>query len=464
MFNISELYKNVFGSQAIFLNAKNIFITAVEHDTRRIKEGSLYVAIKGENLDGHDFVKEAEQKGAVACMVDHKIDDIKIAQIIVPNTVYGYGELAKFWRRKIKYPIIGLTGSNGKTTTKDILFTILSYKNRVFRTQGNFNNLIGAPYTVLSFPVEGDYGIVEMGMNAAGEIYRIAEIANPNVGLITNIGRAHIGKLGSIEAVFSAKMELFDYMLNNEDYFFVINLSDKRISNWVNEKSIKNKITFCCPSSGNTSSLKDAEIQIEQVSEEGDQQVFKIVLKNGETKTGKIKLSGVHNLCNVAAGVATAYHFGIKPDECIKALETFVPPAMRSNMVVKDGVRYLIDCYNANPDSMMAAIETGEDMSDVKRRIAIVGDMLELDDFSSLLHEEIGVFLGRKKYDHVFAIGQYSDDYRKGFLKTSSADRISVYDTKNINVLKKDIRSFIKKGDFVLIKASRGMRLETILD
>ncbi len=464
MFNISELYKDVFGSQAIFLNAKNIFITGVEHDTRRIKEGALYVAIKGEKLDGHDFVKDAEQKGAVACMVDHRIEDVKIAQIIVPDTIYGYGELAKFWRRKIKYPIIGLTGSNGKTTTKDILFTILSYKHRVFRTQGNFNNLIGAPYTVLSFPVEGDFGIVEMGMNAAGEIYRIAEIANPNVGLITNIGRAHIGKLGSIEAVLSAKVELFDYMLNDKDSFFIVNLSDKRISEWVNRKAIKNKTTFCCPGSKDLSSLKEAEVRIEPVSEKGDRQVFKIVLKNGETTTGEIQLSGAHNLCNVAAGVATAYHFGIKPDECIKALGTFVPPAMRSNMVVKDGVRYLIDCYNANPDSMMAAIETGENITDVKRLIAIVGDMLELDDFSSLLHEEIGVFLGRKKYDHVFAIGQYADDYKKGFLKTSSEDRISIYDAKDISKLKKDIRSFIKKDDFVLIKASRGMKLETILD
>jgi len=464
MFNISDLYKNVFGSQAKFLNSEDVIITSVEHDTRRIKKGALYVAIKGENLDGHSFVTDAEQKGAVACLVDHKIEGLKIAQIIVPDTVYAYGELAKFWRRKIKYPIIGLTGSNGKTTTKDILFTILSYKNKVFRTQGNFNNLIGAPYTVLSFPLDGDFGIVEMGMNATGEISRIAEIAAPNVGLITNIGRAHIGKLGSIEAILYAKMELFDYMLKEKSSFFVVNLSDKKISKWVSDKGIKNKMTFCSPSSEDVSSLKEADIRIEQVSEASDQQVFKIILKSGEIKTGKIKLSGVHNLSNVAAGVATACHLGIKLDDCIKALETFIPPAMRSNMIVKDGVKYLIDCYNANPDSMIAAIETGEEVSDVKRHIAIVGDMLELDSFSSALHEEIGVFLGRKKYDYVFAIGLYADDYRKGFLKTSSADRISIYDAKNIDVLKKDIRSFIKKGDFVLIKASRGMRLETILD
>ena len=464
MFNVSDLYKNVFLPKTIFLNAEDVLITSVEHDTRRIKKGALYVAIKGDNLDGHAFVKDAEQKGAVACIVDHKIDGVNIAQIIVPDTIHAYGELARFWRKKIKYPIVGLTGSNGKTTTKDILFTILSYKNRVFRTQGNFNNLIGAPYTVLGFPLIGDFGIVEMGMNASGEIYRIAEIADPDVGLITNIGRAHIGKLGSMEAVASAKLELFDYMMNDERSFFIVNLSDKRISEWVTDKKIKAKTTFCCSLSNNAQSEKDADIRVEQVSESADQQVFKLITKAGVTVTGKIKLSGSHNLCNVAAGVATAYHFGIKPDECVKALENFIAPSMRSNMIEKEGIKYLVDCYNANPDSMVAAIEAGKQIKDAKRHIAIVGDMLELDDFSPVLHEEIGMFLGDKKYDQVFAIGRYADDYKKGFLKSSSANKISTYDAKDIDVLKKDIRSFIKKGDLVLLKASRGMRLETILD
>ncbi|MCX6112002.1 MAG: UDP-N-acetylmuramoyl-tripeptide--D-alanyl-D-alanine ligase [Proteobacteria bacterium] len=458
MFNISTLYKNVFSTKAVFLNEEDVLITSVEHDTRRIQKGALYVAIRGDNHDGHDFVKDAQQKGAVACLVDHKIDDVDIPQIIVPDTIYAYGDLANSWRKRIKYPIIGLTGSNGKTTTKDILFTILSYKHRVFKTQGNFNNLIGVPYTILSFPLDGDYGIVEMGMNATGEIYRLAEITNPDIGIITNIGRAHIGKLGSIDSVFSAKMELFNYMMNNNKSFFVINLSDKMISDWVLNKDIKKKISFSC------SGLNDADVNVEQVSDSSELQRFKITLKNGESKIGEIKLSGIHNLCNVAAGIVTASHFGIHLNECIKALEFFVPPSMRSNMVVKNGIKYLIDCYNANPDSMIAAIETGVKVSNVKRRIAVIGDMLELDDFSPVLHEEIGELLGREKYDYVFAVGQYAKDYKKGFLKKSSADKISVYKSKDILILKKDLISFIKSGDFVLIKASRGMKLETILD
>jgi len=189
-----------------------------------------------------------------------------------------------------------------------------------------------------------------------------------------------------------------------------------------------------------------------------------VIIKGGETGTGSIKLSGIHNLSNVAAGIAVVCAFGISLDDCLKGLESFIAPAMRSNMLVKDGVKYLVDCYNANPDSMEAAIDAGSKVEGVKRRIAVIGDMLELDDFSPRLHQEIGEYLGNKKYDYVFAIGQYASNYEKGFLKLSSKDKISIYDAEDIMVLKSDLKSFIKKGDFVLVKASRGMKLETVLD
>ncbi|MEI6079097.1 MAG: UDP-N-acetylmuramoyl-tripeptide--D-alanyl-D-alanine ligase [bacterium] len=458
MFRFSEISKNIFDPKTTFLSKDDVLITNVEHDTRRIKAGALYVALKGENLDGHDFVKDAKNKGAVACLVEKKIENVDIAQIIVPDTLYAYGELARYWRGRMKYPIIGLTGSNGKTTTKDIIFTILSYKNKVFKTQGNFNNLIGVPYTLLGFPLEADYGIIEMGMNASGEIARLAVIADPGLGLITNIGRAHIGKLGSAEAVFAAKMELFNYLVQKKDSTFIINLSDKMISSWASNKDIKNKVTFC------NSISCSADVVIEQVSDNSQEQDFKVIIKGGETGTGSIKLSGIHNLSNVAAGIAVVCAFGISLDDCLKGLESFIAPAMRSNMLVKDGVKYLVDCYNANPDSMEAAIDAGSKVEGVKRRIAVIGDMLELDDFSPRLHQEIGEYLGNKKYDYVFAIGQYASNYEKGFLKLSSKDKISIYDAEDIMVLKSDLKSFIKKGDFVLVKASRGMKLETVLD
>ncbi|MEI6092453.1 MAG: UDP-N-acetylmuramoyl-tripeptide--D-alanyl-D-alanine ligase [bacterium] len=458
MFKISDLHKNIKENNIIFIGKEDVLISSVEHDTRRIQKGALYVAIKGDNLDGHDFVNDAVAKGAVACLVSKKIKNVDIPQIIVSDTVYTYGEIAKYWRKKIKYPIVALTGSNGKTTTKDIIYTILAHKHKVCRTQGNFNNLIGLPYTLLSFSKDAEYGIVEMGMNAKGEVARLSEIADPDFALVTNVGRAHIGKLGSIEAVLAAKMELFDYMLKKDKNLFVVNASDKLISEWISEHNVKSKITYSCPP------LKGADINVEQISEDFEQQGFKVSSKDGRVVTGNIQLSGIHNLYNVTAGIAAAFSLGIKIDDAAQALRTFIPPSMRSNVVLRDGVKYLVDCYNANPDSMTAAINTGIKVDGVKRHLAIVGDMLELDDFSAQLHQEIGSLLAQKKYDHVFVIGNYAEDYKKGFLKYSSVDGISSYKSEDILTLKKDIKAFIKSGDFVLLKASRGMKLETILN
>lgn len=458
MFKISDLRKNIKDTCISFIGKEDVLISNVEHDTRRITKGALYIAIKGENHDGHDFVHDAVQKGAVACLVNKKIDNIGVPQIITEDTVHTYGEIARYWRKKIKYPIIALTGSNGKTTTKDIMYTILSHKHKVFKTQGNFNNLIGVPYTILAFPKEADYGIVEMGMNATGEIARLSQIADPDFALITNIGRAHIGKLGSMAAVFSAKMELFDYMLKKNKAFFIVNVSDPLIAEWISKNKIRSKTTYSCPFSDG------ADINVEQISDDFGQQGFKVTSKDGRVFTGHINLSGIHNLYNVTAGVATAFALGIDVGESIQALRSFVAPSMRSNIMFDNGVKYLVDCYNANPDSMTMAINSGIKVDGVKRHIAVVGDMFELDDFSAKLHQEIGSLLAQKKYDHVFAIGKYAEDYKKGFLKYSSSDVISIYEPEDVLVLKKDLKAFVKSGDFVLLKASRGMKLETILN
>jgi UDP-N-acetylmuramoyl-tripeptide--D-alanyl-D-alanine ligase len=462
MFNISEL-KAVF-KKAEFINERpDIKITSVEHDTRRIKPKSLYIAIQGDNLDGHDFVVEAMNKGAVACICERKIDNAALTQIIVKDSVKAYGELARFWRDRMKCPVLGLTGSNGKTTTKDLIYTILSKKFKTARTQGNFNNLIGVPYTILGFPLNAECAIVEMGMNAMGEIAALSKIADPDVALITNIGRAHIGRLGSMDAVISAKTELFDYVLKKGGSF-CLNVDDEKVNTWVDSNKPKKSITYCYANSDEKEC--SAQVCVKAISSTGKSQKFKVYCsKTGEEVAGNIKIIGSHNLNNVVAAIAVGVFFGMDVKSCVKALKDFVPPAMRSNVVKKEGVTYIVDCYNANPDSMIAAIRSMEMAKEASRKIAVVGDMLELDGMENELHKEVGLELAQNKFDLVFAIGKYSPNYIEGFESfKGDKGKLFAYSSDQMQKLRKDLFPSLKRGDYVLIKASRGSKLEAVFD
>ncbi len=462
MFTISEL-KTVLTNAEFVNEGLDVTISSVEHDTRRIKSKSLYVAIKGENLDGHDFVIDAMNKGAVACICERKVANATITQIIVKDSVKAYGELARYWRNRIKYPVLGLTGSNGKTTTKDLIYTILSKKFRTVRTLGNFNNLIGVPYTILGFPLDAECAVVEMGMNAPGEIASLSKIADPDIALITNIGRAHIGRLGSIEAVVSAKTELFDYMLKKNGAF-CLNMDDERINNWADVNRPQKVISYCY--TDDDAKECSSHICVKALSSSGRSQEFRVYCsKTGEEISGEIKIAGSHNLNNVSAAIAAAVFLGMDVKSCVKALKDFVPPAMRSNIVKKDGITYIVDCYNANPDSMIAAIRSLEMVKEASRRVAVVGDMLELDGMEKELHKEVGLALAENKFDLVYAIGNYAINYREGFESFSgNKGRLFTYSSEEMQKLRSELFSSLRNGDYVLVKASRGSKLELVFD
>ena len=463
MFKISDL-KTVFPKAEFIACSSDVNILSVEHDTRRISANSLYVAIKGENLDGHAFVIDAKNKGAVACICEHRIDGVDIAQIVVKDSVRAYGELAKYWRSKIRGHVIALTGSNGKTTTKDLIYTVLSKNFRTVRTQGNFNNLIGVPYTILSFPLDAECAIVEMGMNAKGEIAELSNIADPDIALITNIGRAHIGRLGSIDAITSAKTELFDHVIRKKEGSFCINIEDERINDWLNINAPKKYITY-----GYASSDADecgAQVCVKALSAVSNSIKFKVYCsKTAEEVEGAVSVTGLHNLNNVAAAISVGVFLGLSAKNCVDALKDFVPPSMRSNIMEKDGVTYIVDCYNANPDSMLASIRSLSMVKEAKRKVAVIGDMFELDGMEESLHKEVGKVLAESSFDLVFAIGKYSNNYKEGFNTiNNSSGKITVYSNEQMDVLKNDLRNLLKKGDHVLVKASRASKLEAVLD
>jgi UDP-N-acetylmuramoyl-tripeptide--D-alanyl-D-alanine ligase len=483
MFTINEIADKAFKNECKLLNLKNdITITSVDHDSRRIKEGALYVAIKGDNHDGHEFILDAARAGAVACIVEDAHPKLDIPQIVVKDSIYFYGELANYWRKKIKSPFIAITGSNGKTTVKEMLVKMLSVNKIVGATKGNFNNLIGLPYTILGFPLDIELAVLEMGMNATGEIYRLSQIAEPDVGIITNIGKAHIGELGSIEAIFNAKLELFDHIMEQkkEDGIFIVNISDAMMKNWKSKDNIKHRITFSC----NRNIPADVKLLIDdKEASTNTNSSYALLIDNIETIKSQTNLKGDYNLCNICCAVALGLAMGIKAKDAVESFKNIQLPEMRSNLINKNGIEYFVDCYNANPESMFASlqavknirtkqiknkIKSTENIASQTRLVAVVGDMLELGDFANGLHYDVGKELAVNGYEHVFAMGYYAKDYINGFLKNDPSgvfnDNVMSYSSDEYDKLKKDLKSFLKPGDFVLVKASRGVRLEQVLD
>ena len=471
MFNISEIADKAFNNECQILNlSKDIVVTSVDHDSRRIKKGALYVAIKGANQDGHRFIADAVKAGAVGCLVEDAYPNINVPQIVVKDSIFFYGELAKYWRKKITCPVVAITGSNGKTTTKEMIIKTLSVDKHIEGTKSNFNNLIGLPYTILSFPLNIEMAIVEMGMNNAGEIYRLSDISDPDIGVITNIGKAHIGYLGSIEAVFKAKIELFDYMLEHkrDEGVFVMNVSDPMIKNWVDRDKLKHVINFSC----NKNIPADVKLLIDDKDSNNNEtkngaQDFSLVIDDRETIQSTTNLKGDYNLCNICCAVAVGLAIGIKASDSINCFRDMELPDMRSKLIDKDGIKYFLDCYNANPDSMLSSIKTVVDIKPAKRLVAVLGDMLELGEFSNGLHYEVGKQVAMNGYDYIFALGDYANDYIDGFLKNNSSteqkDNATSYSLNEHERLRKDLKSFLKKGDIVLVKGSRGIKLELVL-
>lgn len=452
------MYKSI-ELKKVFKNAKfvdwndDFSIKGVSHDTRILESAYLYVAIKGDNFDGHNFLKEAKSKGAACALVSKNID-VNIPKILVSDTVLEYLNLAKDWRQKIELKdLIAVTGSNGKTTTKDLIYSVLSSDFNVYKNKGNLNNFIGLSYSLLKFPKIIDYGVVEMGMNTFGEIKKLSQTAIPTVGVVTNIGEAHIGFLKNKENIFKEKIELFNFLIKNKSKL-VINLSDPMIKKWfLKEKLDSDYITY-------SDDKGEGDLQIKRT----ENLSFEVSYK-GKKYKGQSPLYGDYNLLNIAASLSVASLLGMELNNAIKALSNFKLDSLRSNYKMIDGAHFFIDCYNANPNSMSFALKVYKNFKNLKRKIAIVGDMLELGSKTEEKHEEIGKEIFENKYDLLFLYGDYNSFYKKGFIK-AGGDKNSVYTfSKNeLLNLKNQVKKIIRRDDFFIVKASRSLGIEKILE
>ena len=429
-------------------------VTGVSTDSRSIKPGELFFALRGERFDGHHFVAEALQRGGQGAVVDqkcHGIADETIAIVQVADTLQALGDLANLWRRQHPIPLIAIVGSNGKTTTKEMVAGILERKDTVLKNPGNLNNLIGLPLSLLKMNSKDRAAVLEMGMNRTGEILRLTQIAEPDVGMLTNIGPVHLEGVGSIEGVMKAKGELLEGMEGHGRLIF--NADDPRVvdlsTGFKGEKTsfgIKNPADWMAT---DIYTREDGGVS------------FQLTGPLGEI-TITLKLLGEHQVYNaLAAAVATA-HLGVGLTLIKEGLEAFQPPPMRMElMTLKNGITIINDAYNANPPSMESALRTLAEVAK-GRKIAVLGDMWELGEFAQQAHQELGRQVKEYGIDLLFLLGQFAPHVAHGAREAGMPPE-AICIGEDHHAVSIRLARQLHKGDWVLVKGSRIMNMETVI-
>ena len=414
-------------------------------DTRRIEENNIYLAIKGETFNGNNFVEEAFKKGASIAIVDEVLFDIEKASgtvILVENTLSALLELANYYRKKLNLKVVGITGSCGKTSTKDLVAGFLSAKYKVFKTKGNFNNQIGLPLMILELDSSHDVAVLEMGMSDLNEIDLLAKTAMPDLAIITNIGLSHIENLKTQENIFKAKMEIVNYF--NENNTLIINCEDKFLSQIDNKCFEIFKIGYNC----------EYDVFASNIILEEDKTIFTANYK-GESSEFIIPMAGKHNVLNSLLAIGASLKLGLSFEEMKSGIKNIKATSMRLQVIKKDNITIIDDCYNASPDSMKSALDV---LSAYKegRKIAILGNMNELGHKSFDSHKEVGSY-AKDKVDNLIVIGDYIEAYSEGYAK----EKIIKFKTQEEFI--ENIKNTISLNDVILVKASRGVKFENIV-
>ncbi len=421
--NISSLHK-------IFLSSNG-----VNTDSRTIKKGEIYFALKGENFDGNEYAEKALDSGAKYSIIDKPSYKKSNNYILVDNVLKTLQGLASYHRSKFNIPVIGITGTNGKTTTKELIYTVLSKKYKTNATIGNLNNHIGVPLTLLKINSNTEIAIVEMGANHLGEIDFLCNISKPNFGIITNIGKAHLEGFGSFEGIIETKKELYNYITNNNNLLFV-NYDDKLLSSLLNTKKI---ISY------GTNNKADTKGKIT------DSTPF-VSFEFNESRIINTKLIGNYNFYNALAAASIGKHFGVNTEDIELALASYSPENMRSQLMKTKINRIIIDAYNANPTSMENAIINFKNINS-ENKVLIIGDMLELGKYSENEHYEIIKLIKELGFKNVYLVGNE-------FYKTES--------NYNKFMTASDLIKYVKtnriENSFILLKGSRGIKLETLIE
>lgn len=419
-------------------------ITGVSTDTRTIKKGDLFVALVGDKFDGNDYVSVAEQNGAAAAVCSRAVE-ANIPILLVEDTLTGLQQLAAYYRSLLDIKVVAVTGSNGKTSTRDMITCVLSSKYRVYSTKKNFNNEIGLPKTLLEMEDDYDIAVLEMGMNHFGEISRLTRIAKPDVAVITNVGKAHIGNLGSQENILKAKLEILEGL--KEDGLLIVNGDDAYLRTADTGAFEKQFI-----------GISDASaplLKAENITVSGTNTLFTV---NGEQ--GMIPVLGTYNVLNALLAMCCGRRFGVTVREAFDALKHYQSVGMRCEAEKINGVNLVKDYYNSSPDSARVALEALGDYTSGGKRFALLGEMLELGEYSAAEHKTLAENCVKNGVSYAFFIGADCERFKEGMPENSQ-----VFAPQERDEMWQAVKAFAADGGFsvgdaVLIKGSRGMKME----
>ncbi len=410
----------------------------ISTDTRQISPGCIFFALRGDKFNANEFAAQALEKGASYVVVDDPKYVLNDWCVLVEDSLQALQALAKYHRTKLSIPVVGLTGSNGKTTSKELLHAVLSKKFITYSTKGNLNNHIGVPLTILSIDHSHEMAVVEMGANHVGEIALLSSIANPTHGFITNIGKAHIGTFGGFENIVRGKSELYQHLITHDGTVF-INSQNPILANMA--KRFKKPYFYPAARDYFHAQLMDADPFVRYKVESGE-----------EVET---QLMGAYNFENIAVALCIGKFFGVDANHANRAVADYVPGNMRSQIVMKGTNTIILDAYNANPSSMEAAILNLASMSAIKK-VVVLGDMFELEDEAESEHKRIGELLKEKKFDGVYLCGKLMKSAKVFFPEAKYFE--------NKDLLMAELKAKPIRDSTILVKASRGVGLESIVE
>ncbi|MCM2263833.1 MAG: UDP-N-acetylmuramoyl-tripeptide--D-alanyl-D-alanine ligase [Desulfuromonadales bacterium] len=438
----------VTGGQILY-NGVDVAIHGFSTDSRTLQAGDLFIPLRGERFDGHDYLAQAVRHGAAASLSEEVVVGLNIPVVQVRDTLQALGDLAQAVRQRFAGPVVGITGTSGKTTTKEMLAAIFARTGPGLKSAGNFNNLVGVPLTLFGFQPEHQWAVIEMGMSARGEIARLAQIAAPKIGIITNVGAGHLQQLGGISGVARAKGELFIHLPAGGTA--VINADDPQICQLPLANGVRRLLFGMDP---------EAQVRAADIVVTEGVVGFTLHLPDAQVPV-QLPLPGRHNVQNALAAAAAAWVLEVPPATIAAGLAEFKPCPGRMELVECPGdLLILEDSYNANPLSMRAALDALYDLGRPGRRIAVLGDMLELGQAAHDLHHELGMLVAERA-DWLFTLGELAREIAVGAAEHGlPGERIVSADT--VEELLERLRPILQPGDRLLIKGSRGMRMERV--
>lgn len=445
-----ETIAKIVGGNLVTTSMKDVIVEGVSTDTRDIKLHNLFIPLVGAKYDGHTFAFDAIKKGAIATLWDknHPTPYLDAGIIVVDDTLKAYQKLANSYLKATKSKVIGITGSNGKTGTKDILASILEENFRVHKTAKNLNNEIGVPKTIMEMDLDDEAIVLEMGTERFGEISVLTNIANPDIAVITNIGDSHLLELGTKENIARAKFEILEGL--KPDGIFIFNNDDDILRKVIREYSIPQRVI-------KIGTREDSDVIIRPIRSDESGSSFSI----GEYAYS-IPFIGKHQIYNVSVAITIAGLLGMDYASIVKGLSKVKLTGMRMELMHLPSFDVLNDCYKSNPQSLMSCIETVYTMKGYKNKILILSDMLELGENEEKLHFNVGEKIDRDRIDYVICVGDLAKEIYNGANRNFNVKNLFYFETKG-EVIEK-VREIISEDTLIMVKGSRGMKLEEIIE